>query len=224
MIWTLPNILTLSRIALAPVIALLPFINGWVPKFLAFLVFLAAAISDIYDGKLARERKQITDLGKELDPLADKLLLVAALIPIYWITTYNMKQYEIPWWGSVPLWVAGILVGREIVMTIFRAVARRRGVVIAAMGPGKLKTIVQDIFLGATIGWFAWKDMRAAFGWQRGWLSVWWEKAHGAVIALTMAVAVLLTIYSLLVYLYRYRALFRSEPGLPPKADRRIGG
>src|SRR5207253_316053 len=127
----LPNILPLSRIALAPVIALLPFINGWVPKFLAFLVFLAAAISDIYDGKLARERKQITDFGKELDPLADKLLLFAALIPIYWMTTYSMKQYEIPWWGSVPLWVTGLLVGREVAMTIFRYVAKRRGVIIA---------------------------------------------------------------------------------------------
>jgi CDP-diacylglycerol--glycerol-3-phosphate 3-phosphatidyltransferase len=175
-------------------------------------VFLAAGISDILDGKLARDRKQITDLGKELDPLADKLLLVAALIPIYWITTYNMKQYEIPWWGSVPLWVAGILVGREIVMTVFRAMAKRRGVIIAAMGPGKLKTVVQDIFLGATIGWFAWKDMREHFGWQRWWLGILWEKLHGFTIALTMAVAVILTIYSLLVYLHRYRDLFRSAP------------
>jgi CDP-diacylglycerol--glycerol-3-phosphate 3-phosphatidyltransferase len=210
--WTLPNILTLSRIALAPVIALLPFINGWIPKFIAFVVFLVAAISDILDGQLARSRKQISDLGKELDPLADKLLLVSALIPIYWMTTYNMKQYEIPWWGSVPLWVAGILVGREAAMTVFRAVARRRGVIIAAMGPGKLKTIVQDIFLGATVGWFAWKDMRAAFGWQRLWIGIWWERVHGTVIAITMAVAVLLTVYSMAVYLHRYRTLFRSSP------------
>jgi len=208
--WTLPNILTLSRIALAPVIALLPFINGWIPKFIAFVVFLAAAISDIYDGKLARDRKQITDLGKELDPLADKALLIAALIPIYWITTYNMKQYEIPWWGSVPLWVAAILVGREIAMTIFRVMAKRRGVIIAAMGPGKLKTIVQDIFLGATIGWFAWKDMREHFGWQRMRIGIWWETVHGTVIAITMAVAVILTVYSLIIYLHRYRNLFRS--------------
>ena len=218
MIWTLPNILTLSRIALAPVIALLPFINGWVPKFLAFIVFLAAAVSDILDGKLARDRKQIKDFGKELDPLADKLLLLAALIPIYWITTYSMKQYEIPWWGSVPLWVAGILVGREIAMTVFRSVAKRRGVIIAAMGPGKLKTIVQDIFLGATIGWFAWKDMREAFGWQRWWVGILWEKLHGFTIALTMGIAVILTVYSLLIYIHRYRDLFRSTPQPPSKS------
>ena len=218
--WTLPNILTLSRIVLAPVIALLPFINGWIPKLVAFIVFLAAAITDFYDGRLARRRKQISDIGKELDPLADKLLLLAALIPIYWMTTYGMKQYEIPWWGSVPLWVAAVLVGREAGMTAFRVVARRRGVIIAAMGPGKLKTVFQDIFLGATIGWFAWKDMRAAFGWQRWWVGIWWENVHGTVIALTMAVAVILTVYSMLVYIHRYRALFRSEPSpVPPPVN-----
>lgn len=212
MIWTLPNILTLARIALTPVIALLPFITGYAPKLIAFLVFLAAAISDIYDGRLARRRDEITDLGKMLDPLADKLLLFATLIPIYWITRYPMQQYEIPWWGSLPLWVAVLLVGRELAMTVFRHVAKRRGVVIAAAGAGKAKTIVQDIFIGATIAWFAWKDMRVAFGWQRGWLGAFWEQFHGTVVAITLAGAVLLTAYSLAVYVYRYRKLFSGTP------------
>lgn len=210
MIWTLPNILTLARIALTPVIALLPFINGYFPKLMAFVVFLIAAVSDIYDGRLARERNQITDLGKELDPLADKLLLFATLIPIYWITRYPMRQYEIPWWGNLPLWVAILLVGREIAMTVFRRVAKQRGVVIAAAGAGKAKTVVQDIFIGATIGWFAWKDLRVAFGWQRGWLGDLWERFHGALVAVTLGVAVLLTCYSLVVYVVKYRALFRA--------------
>jgi CDP-diacylglycerol--glycerol-3-phosphate 3-phosphatidyltransferase len=212
MIWTLPNILTVARIALAPVIALLPFINGYPPKLIAFIVFLAAAISDIYDGRLARERDQITDLGKMLDPLADKLLLLATLIPIYWITRYPMREYEIPWWGSLPLWVAVLLIGREALMTAFRQLARRRGVVIAAAGAGKAKTIVQDIFIGATIAWFAWKDMRAAFGWQRGWAGALWDRFHGAVVAITLGGAVLLTAFSLAVYIYRYRRLFRGSP------------
>jgi CDP-diacylglycerol--glycerol-3-phosphate 3-phosphatidyltransferase len=210
-VWTLPNILTVARIALSPVIALLPFIAGYVPKLIAFAVFLAAAISDIYDGRLARERKQITDLGKMLDPLADKLLLFATLVPIYWITHYRMVQYEIPWWGSVPLWVALLLVGRELVMILLRHVAQRRGVVIAAAGAGKLKTMVQDVFIGATIGWFAWKDMRARFGWERGWFGEFWERFHGLVVAVTLGIAVLLTLYSLGVYLYRYRRLFRGS-------------
>ncbi len=210
--WTLPNILTIARIALAPVIALLPFIEGWVPKLLAFAVFLAAAISDIYDGKLARERGETTDLGKLLDPLADKLLLFATLIPIYWITRYPMAQYEIPWWGNLPLWVAILLIGREVAMTVFRQMAKKRGVIIAAGGAGKLKTIVQDIFIGATILWFAWKDMAADFGWRQGWLGTWWERLHGAVVAITLGVAILLTVYSLGVYIYRHRSLFRGSP------------
>ncbi|HWP36846.1 MAG TPA: CDP-alcohol phosphatidyltransferase family protein [Gemmatimonadales bacterium] len=219
-VWTLPNILTVARIALSPVIALLPFIAGHVPKLIAFVVFLAAAISDIYDGRLARERKQITDLGTVLDPLADKLLLFATLVPIYWITHYRMVQYEIPWWGSVPLWVALLLIGRELVMIVLRHVAQRRGVVIAAAGAGKLKTIVQDVFIGATIGWFAWKDMRATFGWERGWFGEFWERFHGLVVAITLGIAVLLTVYSLAVYLYRYRRLLRqSSPPQPAAGD-----
>jgi CDP-diacylglycerol--glycerol-3-phosphate 3-phosphatidyltransferase len=210
--WTLPNILTIARIALAPVIALLPFIEGWVPKLIAFAVFIVAAVSDIYDGKLARERGETTDLGKLLDPLADKLLLFATLIPIYWITRYPMAQYEIPWWGNLPLWVALLLIGREVAMTVFRQVAKKRGVVIAAGGAGKAKTIVQDIFIGATILWFAWKDMAADFGWRQGWLGTWWERLHGAVVAITLAIAVLLTVYSLGVYIYRHRLLFRGSP------------
>lgn len=210
--WTLPNVLTIARIALAPVIALLPFIEGWVPKLIAFAVFIVAAVSDIYDGKLARERGETTDLGKLLDPLADKLLLFATLIPIYWITRYPMAQYEIPWWGNLPLWVALLLIGREVAMTVFRQVAKKRGVVIAAGGAGKAKTIVQDIFIGATILWFAWKDMAADFGWRQGWLGTWWERLHGAVVAITLAIAVLLTVYSLGVYIYRHRSLFRGSP------------
>ena len=65
MIWTLANIITVSRIALCPVVALLPFIRGYVPKLIAFVVFLIAAFSDIYDGRLARERNEITEIGKD---------------------------------------------------------------------------------------------------------------------------------------------------------------
>ena len=218
MIWTLPNILTVARIALTPVIALLPLIRGATPKLVAFVVFLAAAISDIYDGKLARERKEVTDLGKLLDPLADKLLLFATLVPIYWITRYPMRQYEIPWWGNLPAWVAVLLVGRELFMTGFRWFAKRRGVVIAAQRAGKVKTVIQDVFIGATILWFAWKDLAAARGWRRGWLGALWEQIHGTVVAVTLGIAIVITVYSLAHYLYRYRSLFR---GAVPRADGR---
>lgn len=208
--WTLPNILTIARIALAPVIALLPFIQGYVPKLVAFVVFLAAAISDIYDGRLARSRKEITDLGMLLDPLADKLLLLATLIPIYWITNFRMREYEIPWWGSLPLWVFVLLMGRELFMTLLRSWAKGRGVVIAAAAAGKLKTIIQDVFIGATILWFGWRDLAAERGWRRGWAGELWDRLHGWVVAITLGIAVLLTVYSLGHYLYRYRGLFRG--------------
>jgi CDP-diacylglycerol--glycerol-3-phosphate 3-phosphatidyltransferase len=101
--WTLPNIITLARILITPVIALLPFIEGYWPKVVCFVVFLVAVISDVVDGVLARRNNQITDLGKLLDPLADKLLLLATLIPIYFISQERNDLYGIPIWGSIPL-------------------------------------------------------------------------------------------------------------------------
>src|SRR5437016_8291136 len=79
--WTLPNILTLARICLTPVLALLPFIQGYWPKVIAFLFFLAASASDVVDGYLARRHNQVSALGELLDPVADKLLLFAPLMP-----------------------------------------------------------------------------------------------------------------------------------------------
>src|SRR6266487_2816326 len=138
--WTLPNILTLARICLTPVIALLPFIQGYWPKVIAFLIYLA------------RRRNEVSELGQLLDPIADKLLLFATLIPIFWLTRHPtiLVDYRIPWWGSFPVWVALLLVGRELLITAFRFFAKRRGVVIPAMGAGKLKAVVQNVFIGAT--------------------------------------------------------------------------
>jgi CDP-diacylglycerol---glycerol-3-phosphate 3-phosphatidyltransferase len=209
--WTLPNILTLARICLTPVIALLPFIDGYEPKIIALIIFLAAAMSDIVDGYLARRYKQVSELGQLLDPIADKLLLFATLIPIFWITRHPtiLVDYRIPWWGSLPVWVALILVGREVLVTVGRWFAMRRGVVIPAAGPGKLKAVVQNVFIGATIAWFAWKDALAAHRWA-GSFRNFWDKFHGAVVAITLGGAVVLTVYSLIVYIYRYRALFKG--------------
>lgn len=209
--WTLPNIITLVRIALTPVIALLPFIQGYWPKFIAFVVFLAAAISDVVDGHLARTRQQITDLGKLLDPVADKLLLLATLIPIYFISQTRNQLYDIPVWGSIPLWVCFLMLGREVAMTGFRWWAKRRGVVISAQGPGKLKTVMQSIFIGGTIGWFAFRSAIKPMGWEKERAALWWNQFHGGFVALTLGIAAVLTVYSFVIYLYRYRALFSTE-------------
>ena len=115
---------------------------------------------------LARSRNEVTDLGKLLDPLADKLLLLATLIPIYFISRWRHDLYDIPIWGSIPLWVCLLLIGRELAMTGFRWWAKQRGVVIPAGGAGKLKTTIQNIFIGAIILWFAFRDARKPMGWE----------------------------------------------------------
>jgi len=208
--WTLPNIITLARICLTPVIALLPFIQGYWPKVIAFLIFLVAAFSDVVDGWLARRYNTVSDLGKLLDPIADKLLLFATLIPIFWMTRHPtiLVDYRIPWWGSLPVWVALLLVGREVLITAFRYFALRRGVVIPAVAAGKAKAVAQNIFIGATIAWFAWKDAIAELK-LAGAFRNFWDQFHGWFVAVTLAGAIVLTVYSLGVYLYRYRALFK---------------
>lgn len=206
--WTLPNILTLARIGLTPVVALLPFISGYWPKVIAFVTFIAVAVTDIFDGWLARKRNEVSELGQLLDPIADKLLLFAMLVPIFWITRHPtiLVDYRIRWWGSLPVWVLLLLVGREVLITAFRFFAKRRGVIIPAIGAGKLKAVVQNVFIAATIGWFAWKDWLATHKFA-GWFRDFWDQFHGWVVAVTLGFAVILTVYSLMVYLYKYRAL-----------------
>ena len=208
--WNLPNIITIIRIAMTPVIALLPFIEGYWPKFLAFIIFVITALTDLVDGYLARSRGEVTDLGKLLDPLADKLLLVAALVPIYWIARERQDLYGVPFWGSIPLWVCFLLLGRELAMTVFRRFAQKRGVVIAAGSAGKLKTTIQNIFIGAILAWFAFRDAARSFGWQEKPLGRLWTEFHGGFVAVTLALAAVLTVYSFVVYLFRYRSVFST--------------
>src|SRR3989441_7171073 len=212
MSWTLPNILTLARICLTPVLALLPFIQGYWPKVIAFLIFIAASASDVVDGYLARRRNQVSELGQLLDPIADKLLLFATLIPIFWLTRHPtiLVDYRIPWWGSLPVWVALLLVGREVLITVFRFFAKRRGIVIPAVGAGKLKAVVQNIFIGATIAWFAWKDAIAEMH-LAGAFRNFWDQFHGWFVSVTLAGAIVLTVYSLLVYLDRKSTRLNSS-------------
>ena len=151
------------------------------------------------DGYLARSRNMVTDLGKLLDPIADKLLLFATIIPIYWISRARHDLYDIPVWGSVPLWVCVLLIGRELAMTGFRWWAQRRGMVIAAAGPGKLKATIQNIYIGATFLWFTFRDARKPLGWEHNRFAEYWNQFHGGVVAVTLALATALTVYSFIV-------------------------
>ena len=209
-VWTTANIVTVVRICFTPVIALLPFIDGYWPKLIAFIVFVLVAFTDMLDGYLARSRGEITDLGKLLDPLADKLLLFATLIPIYWISRERQAEYGIPVWGSIPLWATVLMIGREVAMTIFRQWAKAKGVVIAAGGAGKLKAVFQNIFVGAVMLWFAFRDARKPLGWENNRYAYFWNQFHGTFVAVTLVIAVVLTVYSFVVYLYKNRALFST--------------
>ena len=210
--WTVPNILTIARIAITPVVAALPFIEGYWPKIACFVIYVAASVTDVIDGHLARRNNQVTDFGKKLDPIADKLLLLATLVPIWWISQQRRDLYNIPIWGSIPLWVCLLLIGREFAMTGFRWWAARRGVVISAQGPGKLKTVMQTIFIGGTIIWFAFRDAIRPLGWEGEPAARWWNQFHGGFVAVTLGIALVLTVYSFVIYVYRYRNLF-SQAG-----------
>ena len=190
-----------------------------VARFAAFVIYVIAALSDYFDGMLARTRGLVTDLGRLLDPLADKLLLFATLIPMYILMAPNNDPFApsrtslgsahaFPFrtpWGEValPWWIVAIVIGRELFMTAFRHIAARKGVVISAIGPAKWKTGFQSVWVGAAYFWFfaaTYAQSVAAEG------TLWnsWAWFNGIAGALSMAGAVFLTIYSLVLYIARY--------------------
>jgi len=135
---SLPNILTLARIAAIPVLVVLLFFDSRSASFWAALVFGLAAMTDWLDGWLARRWGIVTILGKFLDPLADKLIVMAALIMM------------IPL-GRVPAWAVFVILGREMIVTGLRSIASSEGIVIAASDLGKNKTIFQMVAISGLL-------------------------------------------------------------------------
>ena len=140
----LPNHLTVARIFLVPllvVILLTPFSEHWLginAYTLAIIVFLAASLTDFLDGHLARTRNQVSNLGKLLDPIADKLLVSAALIVLV--------EKEL-----APAWAVVVILGREFIVTGLRSVAAADGVIIQAQMSGKVKMWAQCIAIVALL-------------------------------------------------------------------------
>ncbi len=134
----LPNKLTLLRIILIPIFVVIYYIGftGW--NYWAAAIFIIAAITDMIDGKIARKTCQVTDFGKFADPIADKLLVMSALLIL-------ME------WGKVSAWIAIILLAREFIISGFRLVAAGKGTVIAAGITGKIKTVVQIVALSVLL-------------------------------------------------------------------------
>jgi CDP-diacylglycerol--glycerol-3-phosphate 3-phosphatidyltransferase len=176
------------------------------PRLLSFGVFLAAALSDLWDGYLARKHGWVTDLGKLLDPLADKLLLVATLLPFYLLSHRQGEVGPLPWWGPLPLWVVLVIFGRELAVTLLRAWAVRRGVVIAAGRSGKWKALSQNLFIGGVLLWYPLQMLSLRHAWASGFWSF-WRQLHGAWIGITLVAAILLTLYSMGDYFWSYRTL-----------------
>ena len=204
--FTLPNIITVARIVVCPVIFVVAVSPSIGARLWAFLLFVAAALSDVWDGWLARRYDLITDTGKLLDPIADKLLLAATFVPFYVISHRGPEVDLIPWWGEMPMWVLVVIFGRELFITLFRGYAARRGVVIPAGVSGKRKTLFQALFMGALLAWYPLRVYAEARGWAGG-LWALWAQFHGAFVAVMLALAIVLTVYSMLDYLWSYRAV-----------------
>jgi CDP-diacylglycerol--glycerol-3-phosphate 3-phosphatidyltransferase len=133
----LPNLISILRILLVPVLVLLLLRPSRAGAVLAALTFFLACWSDFFDGYLARRYGITSRLGKLLDPLADKLIVMAALVMLA----------AMPRTPRVPAWVVVLIVGRELAVTGLRAMATSEGIVLAAEELGKYKTIFQMLAL-----------------------------------------------------------------------------
>lgn len=207
----LPNAITVGRIVMAPAIFFLILAPGFWSRLLSFILFLIAAFSDLWDGYLARKHGWVSDFGKLMDPIADKLLLVVTFIPFYMLSHGPAPGGELPYWDTLPLWVLLVIFGREALVTGLRAYAARQGVVLAAGKAGKHKAVVQNVFIGSALLWYALQSGARSRGWT-GPLWELWQAFHGVVLATALAVAIFLTVYSLWIYLRGWRKL-AQRPG-----------
>jgi CDP-diacylglycerol--glycerol-3-phosphate 3-phosphatidyltransferase len=174
----LPNFLTLVRMALVPVFIVL-FYQGF--GIAAAVVFIIAAATDALDGHIARSRNMITNFGKLMDPLADKVLTASALICLVDV-------------GVVAAWMVVVILAREFAITGLRGVAASEGVVIPAGASGKLKTVFQMV---AVIVLLLGDWPFSLFGFPGGQALLW--------------AAVALTVYSGAEYLWRGRRLLKMK-------------
>ena len=177
----LPNKLTLLRICLIPVFVIL--MLSQVSNFflISCIVFIIASITDFLDGKIARKYNLVTDFGKFMDPLADKLLVLSALI--------CMIEYDL-----VAGWMVIIIVARELTVSILRAIAADNGKVIAASGGGKIKTTSQIIAIILLLIGANYSNSQIVF-----------------VGTIAMYIATIFTLYSGIDYLYKNRELFMNS-------------
>lgn len=182
--WNLPNTITMLRIGVVPVLLLIPYALSKTGSQILAWCYIAAALSDLLDGWLARRGSQVTAIGKLLDPLADKLLVTTALIML--LACGRLEAWAAP--------MVVVIVGRELAVTGLRGMASSQGHVVAAQGAGKVKTLVQNIAVGALL--FHYETLGLP--------------AHAIGVAL-LAVATVLTLWSGYVYFENYMGFGRSR-------------
>lgn len=140
----IPNSLTVLRFLLVPVFLYYLFVSLHVDRVaIALVIFIVASITDYLDGMLARKMQVISDFGKIMDPLADKLIVLSALAGLCWLPPFYISKY-----------VFYIILARELLITLLREVYQRRGIVVAADNLGKLKTVMQ--MLGIIVAFGLW--------------------------------------------------------------------
>jgi len=156
----LPNSITMSRIVMIPLLLWIlsphfPWQADGAQEIVASVLFILASMTDGLDGYLARKRGQITTMGMLLDPLADKIMVTAALIQL---VAYNPQV--------VKVWIAVVIIGREFLISGLRSIASSEGFTIQASDLGKLKTVVQIVSVVSAILAHQWYD------WQFGYLVI----------------------------------------------------
>lgn len=198
----LPNALTVVRLVLVPVFVVLGLQSAsWTALWAAFVVFAVAAITDRFDGKLARSWGQITDFGRIADPIADKALTLCG---------FALLSYQ----GYLPWWVTILIAVRELGITAMRAFFLRRGVVVSANQAGKLKTFMQMVALGALlIPWAHFKHINDG--------NEWWVVLLIRLGQIFAGVALALTLYSGFMYVIDGVRLMRGASAGEAVADSR---
>lgn len=200
---TLANKITISRIGGIPLFMLLMGLTSvfkqkvtfsfWC-SVVGFLVFICLSFTDWIDGHVARIRKEVTFLGEFLDPLADKLLVISALL--YFINVDWIKVY---WWMVV------IIVSREFIITGLRVIAAHKKISIAALTSGKVKTTVQMIAIISTLFIIVLKNASVKWGFHFHWIDVVFSLPFYLVLFATLA-----TLYSGISYIFQYAFLLRE--------------
>jgi CDP-diacylglycerol--glycerol-3-phosphate 3-phosphatidyltransferase len=186
----LANRLTMSRILLTFVFMFFLFCNGLWAKAVSLVVFILAALSDYFDGMIAQRRNMVTDFGRLMDPIADKILVLAAFAAFV--------QLQL-----IEAWMFVIIIAREIMITSLRLFALNKGKVLSAARAGKHKTVVQMAVIFTILGFILLKEIVLKY-------STWnpaWEKMFRQGIFFLMLLTVGLTLYSGLSYLWENRKI-----------------